>query len=105
MTIEKYPAEYIRVGDEVIQYHKIDRDVNGNARYVVHFLALGIEHKDYRNGNIPGIKKYRAKWFGGGVVIQSCYLEQDLKWYINHVKAHYAREKLGESIRLINASK
>lgn len=31
-----------------IQFHRIDRDINGNPRYVCHFLALLTE--DEKNG-------------------------------------------------------
>ena len=69
---------------EVIRIHN---DYNGNPRYVVHFMDLGIELKDY--GKISGLSKYRAKWYGGGYVIQSYSIEEDLKFYIKKVKQFY----------------
>lgn len=90
MTNKKYPEQVIKVDGEEIRYHRIDNDMNGNPRYVVHFLSLGIEPADY--GYIPGIKKYRAKWFGGGVVIQSYSLADDLRWHIQHVKEFYSKQ-------------
>lgn len=62
---------------------QIDADTNGNSRYVVHYLVIPfteddsqpfwvnqsshIEHaKDMLHG-----QKYRAKWFGGGIVFQA----------------------------------
>ena len=43
--------------------------------------------KDY--GKISGLSKYRAKWYGGGYVIQSYSIEEDLKFYIKKVKQFY----------------
>lgn len=90
MSATKYPANVINVDGEEIVYHKIDHDLNGNPRYVVHFLALGVELKDY--GRIPKLTKYRAKWFGGGYVLQSHGLESDLRWMMNQVKEYYAKQ-------------
>ncbi len=90
MSVKKYPQRTITVDGEQISYHKVDHDQNGNPRYVVHFLALGIKPADY--GHIPGIKKYRAKWFGGGVVFKSYNLEDDLRWHIQHVKEFYSKQ-------------
>ena len=69
-----------------IETVKINSDSNGNPRYVVHFLDFLTEDekqsysiKTYqrlinlaleRSRKVGG-KKYRAKWYGGGIVIQS----------------------------------
>lgn len=87
VTKDMKKTHYIKVNGEEIAYYKVDHDYYGNPRYVVHFLELGIELKDY--GKIPGLKKYRAKWFGGGYVIQSYNLEQDLEWALEQVKKYY----------------
>lgn len=72
-----------------ITAYRIKLDANGNPRYVVHFLELGIENKDY--GKIPFLTKYRAKWFGGGYVFQSYNIEEDLKRVIDViVKGYYS---------------
>lgn len=63
-------------GNEITVY-RIKLDANGNPRYVVHFLDLGIEPADY--GKIPFLTKYRAKWFGGGYVFQSYNIQDDLQ--------------------------
>jgi hypothetical protein len=65
----KYNKDYVKVNGEEIPYYRIDNDLNGNPRYVTHFLDLGIKPNDY--GKVPGLSKYRGKWFGGGYVIQS----------------------------------
>ena len=69
---------------EVIRIHN---DYNGNPRYVVHFMDLGSELKDY--GKISGLSKYRAKRYGGGYVNQSYSIEEALKFYIKKVKQFY----------------
>lgn len=48
-------------------------DKNGNQRLIIHYLALGLD--DYLTSNdtrAAGMKKYNAKWYGGGFVFQ-CY--------------------------------
>lgn len=62
---------------------QIDNDVNGNARYVVHYLTIPFEdddsqpfyvnqtnHIEHARRALNG-KRYRAKWFGGGIVFQA----------------------------------
>ena len=65
---------------------QIDCDVNGNSRYVVHYLAIpygeysGASILDYREHQIRHVeharkslhgKRYRARQFGGGIVFQA----------------------------------
>ena len=64
--------------------NSINNDVNGNARYVIHYLALGIDN--YGDVSKYGFKKYRAKWYGGGIVFQAVNLEDKLKYMIETVK-------------------
>lgn len=66
---------------------QIDHDVNGNSRYVVHYLTIP-EHAPYTKNDVFAYRqhqinhtehakkalygrKYRAKWFGGGIVFQA----------------------------------
>lgn len=63
--------------------YQVDHDINGNARYVVHYLAIPFQDDDSQpfyvnqNNHIEAArqalfgKKYRAKWFGGGIVFQA----------------------------------
>jgi hypothetical protein len=58
------------------EYCRIDNDNNGNPRYVIHWLSLG----DSYEGAVQfarkfGGQKYRAKWYGGGIVFQSYNIE------------------------------
>jgi hypothetical protein len=85
----KFNKNYIKVNNEEIPYYKVDHDVNGNPRYVVHFLDINVKPEDY--GKIKGLSKYRAKWFGGGYVIQSYNLEQDLEYTLEQVDKFYSR--------------
>lgn len=85
---------YIDKGIEVIngreiEWFKIENDTNGNPRYVVHFADLGVQTNDY--GKIKGLKKYRAKWFGGGYVIQSYSIRLDLLVLLDVVKHYYKK--------------
>lgn len=69
-----------------IETAKIDEDVYGNPRYVVHFLDFltESERKSYGLNNYKALiqlavdrskkiggKKYRAKWYRGGIVFHS----------------------------------
>ena len=66
-----------------IEFTKINRDINGNPRYVCHFLDL-LNNTEKNQGNISdlyylaikkakqlGGKKYHNKSYGGGIVFQS----------------------------------
>lgn len=72
-----------------IDFTRINNDVNGNPRYVCHFLNL---LKDDEGDNIDqrynialqrakqiGGKKYHTKTYGGGIVFQSYNLERTEK--------------------------
>lgn len=91
MKVSEYTrqGELVNVNNKEIRCHRIDNDINGNPRYVVHFLDLGIELKDY--GKIPGLKRYTGKWFGGGYVFQSYNIEQDLQYALQKVERFYRR--------------
>jgi hypothetical protein len=87
-----------------ITAHKVNHDVNGNPRWVVHFLDLltDAEREDCQREAqaqqgfaVPimfekalakarkvGGCKYRAKWFGGGIVFQGYHIEGDISQVI-----------------------
>lgn len=68
-----------------IEFTRINNDVNGNPRYVCHFLNFipegktcqdfgGISEaykKAVKNANNIGGRKYNTKSYGGGIVFQS----------------------------------
>ena len=88
MTNKNYLyTETHTVQGKEIEAFRIPNDTNGNPRYVVHFSDLGIKLDDYDNINkLYGFKKYRAGWFGGGVVFQSYNIQETLNFAINKVK-------------------
>ena len=89
-------------GKEVTAY-KVTHDANGNPRWVIHFLDLltrserddaheeanargvltfGTEvmmERALKKARTVGGGKYRAKWFGGGIVFQSYNIASDIK--------------------------
>ena len=78
-----YKEYTINVNGKEIPYIRIDNDVNGNPRYVIYFLYFGDTYNEaiYKTRKIGG-KKYRAKWYGGGIVISSYSLETDLSYIL-----------------------
>ena len=70
-----------------IDFYRVNNCVNGNPRYVFHYLELDNDYnKAHKKALKIGASKYRGKWFGGGFVIQS---------YNNHriaEKIHSLRE-------------
>ena len=68
-------------------FTRVNRDANGNSRYVCHFLRLLTASELADNASVStkyewaiiraktlGGKKYRAKAYGGGIVFQSVNL-------------------------------
>ena len=82
-----------------MEYKRVNNDINGNPRYVSHFLNFlsGVEQEEIRAKAKPfqaisdmykeatnkaraiGGKVYRGKDFGGGIVIQSYNIEGTIK--------------------------
>lgn len=76
-------AHTIKINGKDVEYFRINNDVSGNPRYVIHFLEIDNDYNTALNiSRRIGGKKYRAKWFGGGIVIQSYSLETDLEHII-----------------------
>ncbi len=62
---------------------RIVNDINGNPRYVCHYLFFGDKYEQAcKLANKAGGRKYRAKWYGGGIVFKS-YNLQELCDFIN----------------------
>lgn len=66
-----------------MEFKRINNDVNGNPRYVFHFLVflgdeLGSIEERYKiavnKSKKIGGKPYKGKEFGGGIVLQSYHL-------------------------------
>lgn len=59
------------------EYCRIDNDVNGNPRYVIHWLTIGKTYDEALTiARKFGGRKYRAKWYGGGIVFQSYNIDE-----------------------------
>jgi len=69
-----------------VELVKIDHDTNGNPRYVIHWLNIPMA-QTYNDAVVImrgfGGKKYRAKWYGGGIVFQSPSPEVELNKYFS----------------------
>ena len=78
---------------EPLTFTRIRNDVNGNPRYVVHFLNLNTKEELDKSGadwidvsekyrlavqraNSIGGRKYHTKTYGGGIVFQSYSIEE-----------------------------
>ena len=71
------------INGKAIEYIRINNDISGNPRYVIHFLNIADNYEEaIKIAKKIGGKKYRAKWYGGGIVISSYSLENDLKQVI-----------------------
>ena len=68
-------------------FYSIKNDINGNPRYVTHYLAFLDSNEcgedSYalakKRANKLGFKVYRGKHFGGGFVTTSYNLENDIE--------------------------
>ena len=57
-------------------FYRVNNDVYGNPRYVIHWLAFGSDYDDAKKlANAQGFRVYRGRDFGGGFVCQSYNLE------------------------------
>ena len=80
-----------------IEFTRVNNDVNGNPRYVCHYLRF-ITPKDLENPNYVmgndyelalkkaksiGGKKYHNKQYGGGIVFQSYNIDKTEKDILN----------------------
>jgi hypothetical protein len=67
-----------------MEFTRIKNDINGNPRYVVHFLNIA---DDYQNAihlaNKIGGRKYHTKSYGGGIVFQSYNIKETEKQITN----------------------
>lgn len=69
-------------------FKRVNNDVNGNPRYVFHFLELADNYSEaLKIAKKIGGKKFHNKQFGGGIVIQSYNLRNDIE-DINNLKTN-----------------
>lgn len=74
--------------EEMPDIWHVGYDANGNSRYVVHYLAIPTPYDEQETNGIEEFrarqtqqfehardalagKRYRAKWYGGGIVFQA----------------------------------
>ena len=71
------------INGRAIPIYRINNDIDGNPRYVIHFIDIANTYKEAL-GISRGIggKVYRAKWFGGGIVFKSYNLRDDLSMIV-----------------------
>ena len=64
-------------------FKRVNNDVNGNPRYVLHFLSLSSDYSEAVSlAKKFGGSRYKAKWYGGGIVFTT-YSLKDLIDCIN----------------------
>lgn len=69
-----------------IEYIRVNSDVNGNPRFVCHFLNLSDNYeRAIKLANKLGGRKFHNKQYGGGLVFSSYNLE-NLTKQINELK-------------------
>ena len=69
-------------------FTRVNNDVNGNPRYVFHFLYLADNYNEaLKIAKKIGGKKFHNKQYGGGIVIQSYNLRNDIE-DINKLKTN-----------------
>lgn len=60
-------------------FKRVNSDANGNPRYVVSFIVLGLPtYESTAKTRAAGLKKYRGRDFGGGFVFSSYNVQHDL---------------------------
>ena len=54
------------------EFTRMNNDVNGNPRYVIHFLAIADDYRHAVNlARAIGGRKFHNKQYGGGIIFQS----------------------------------
>jgi hypothetical protein len=65
-------------------FERVNNDVNGNPRYIVHWLDLGLDTYEHTpETRKAGLSKYRAKSYGGGFVFSSYNLQNTANWFVS----------------------
>jgi hypothetical protein len=71
--------------DNSIDFTRVKNDVNGNPRYVCHWLTMASTYDQaIKLANSIGGRKYHNKSYGGGLVFQSYSIDR-LIVDINHI--------------------
>ena len=71
-----------------IDFKRVNNDINGNPRYVCHFLNIADNYEQaVKLANTIGGKKFHNKQYGGGIVFQS-YNIDNTEAAINGIKVN-----------------
>ena len=95
------------VSPKGIRYWRVDSDIYGNPRYIVHYISISSERDgegatdararvDARFSaamNRVGGKRYRGKWFGGGIVFQSYDGDRGVGEWLDTLAEEAARDE------------
>jgi hypothetical protein len=69
-------------------FTRVNNDVNGNPRYVFHFLQLADNYTEALTlAKKIGGRKFHNKQYGGGIVVQSYNLQKEIE-LINNLKTN-----------------
>jgi hypothetical protein len=84
MTMNKCHLDYKTADQLGYDFYRVNNDVNGNPRYVIHFLAFDSDYDTAKRlANSMGFYVYKGKNFGGGFVGQSYNLENTAEQIID----------------------
>jgi hypothetical protein len=83
-------------------FTRINNDVNGNPRYVLHFIYIDVNYiKAVNMCKCIGGRKYHTKDYAGGIVFQSYSLDHLIKHIYNQVTGHlYSRKPSKAEIKM-----
>lgn len=74
----------VTINNKEYDVFKMKNDVNGNPRYIIHFLDLGLEEYEptnlTRKAGLAIRRNFKA--FGGGFVFQSYNVKASLKFIL-----------------------
>jgi len=69
-------------------FTRVNNDINGNPRYVFHFLQLADNYTEALTlSKKIGGRKFHNKQYGGGIVVQSYNLQKEIE-LINDLKTN-----------------
>jgi hypothetical protein len=72
-----------------IDWTRISNDINGNPRFVCHFLEIANDYQTAAKlANTIGGRKYNKKNYGGGIVFQSYNIADTAKKVLEISQTH-----------------
>lgn len=77
--------QYYKVGDRDIRVYRLGYDKNGNTRYCVSWISLGLSsYASTAKTRAADLRKYSSKRFGGGFTFQ-CQgdMVEHLEWIVD----------------------